>query len=193
MSEPGNKSMSKAYEIALGKLRHTLFELVLGVCSSTFISSEVGIWSQLWFGSTAGEQAGFRKERLCRDHIATLRIILVQSLEWSSPRLHDLRRQGIRQRRQWSVLGNISSLRYPWEVHHPYTEDLRQLQLQSHPQWGPFRTDWDYRETSRWHTVDPPNSGRCRLCWRCRSVLTQSSGHAFQANGDGNDLREGGS
>ena len=43
MSEPGNKSMNKAYEIALGKLRHTLFELVLGVCSSTFISSEVGI------------------------------------------------------------------------------------------------------------------------------------------------------
>ena len=31
------------------------------------------------------EQAGFRKERSCTDHIATLRIILEQSLEWNSP------------------------------------------------------------------------------------------------------------
>ena len=30
------------------------------------------------------EQAGFRKERSCTDHIATLRIILEQSLEWNS-------------------------------------------------------------------------------------------------------------
>ena len=31
------------------------------------------------------EQAGFRKERSCTDHIATLRIIVEQSLEWNSP------------------------------------------------------------------------------------------------------------
>jgi len=31
------------------------------------------------------EEAGFRKERSCTDHIATLRIILEQSLEWNSP------------------------------------------------------------------------------------------------------------
>ena len=31
------------------------------------------------------EQAGFRKERSGTDHIATLRIILGQSLEWNSP------------------------------------------------------------------------------------------------------------
>ena len=30
-------------------------------------------------------QAGFRKERSCRDQIATLRIILEQSIEWNSP------------------------------------------------------------------------------------------------------------
>ena len=31
------------------------------------------------------EQAGFRKERSCTDHIATLRIIIEQSIEWQSP------------------------------------------------------------------------------------------------------------
>ena len=31
------------------------------------------------------EQAGFRKERSCTDHIATLRVISKQSLEWISP------------------------------------------------------------------------------------------------------------
>ena len=31
------------------------------------------------------EQAGFRKERSCTDHIATLKIIVEQSLEWKSP------------------------------------------------------------------------------------------------------------
>ena len=31
------------------------------------------------------EQAGFQKERSCTDHIATLRIIVEQSLEWNSP------------------------------------------------------------------------------------------------------------
>ena len=31
------------------------------------------------------EQAGFRKERSCTDHIATLRVITEQSLEWNSP------------------------------------------------------------------------------------------------------------
>ena len=31
------------------------------------------------------EQAGFRKDRSCRDQIATLRIILEPSLEWNSP------------------------------------------------------------------------------------------------------------
>jgi len=31
------------------------------------------------------EQAGFRKDRSCADQIATLRIILEQSLEWNSP------------------------------------------------------------------------------------------------------------
>ncbi|KAL9952861.1 hypothetical protein ACROYT_G040182 [Oculina patagonica] len=31
------------------------------------------------------EQAGFRKDRSCTDQIATLRIILEQSLEWNSP------------------------------------------------------------------------------------------------------------
>ena len=30
-------------------------------------------------------QAGFRKNRSCTDQIATLRIILEQSLEWNSP------------------------------------------------------------------------------------------------------------
>ena len=31
------------------------------------------------------EQAGFRKDRSCIDHIATLRIIVEQTIEWSSP------------------------------------------------------------------------------------------------------------
>ena len=31
------------------------------------------------------EQAGFRNERPCTDHIATLRVIIEQSLEWNSP------------------------------------------------------------------------------------------------------------
>ena len=31
------------------------------------------------------EQAGFRKDRSCTDHIATLRIIIEQSLEWQTP------------------------------------------------------------------------------------------------------------
>ena len=31
------------------------------------------------------QQAGFRKERSCTDQIATLLIILEQSLEWNSP------------------------------------------------------------------------------------------------------------
>ena len=31
------------------------------------------------------EQAGFRQGRSCADHIATLRIIIEQSLEWQSP------------------------------------------------------------------------------------------------------------
>ena len=31
------------------------------------------------------EQAGFRKERSCTDHIAPLRIIVEQSLNWNSP------------------------------------------------------------------------------------------------------------
>ena len=31
------------------------------------------------------QQAGFRKERSCTDQIATLRIIVEQSLEWNSP------------------------------------------------------------------------------------------------------------
>ena len=31
------------------------------------------------------EQAGFRKDRFCIDQIATLRIIVEQSIEWSSP------------------------------------------------------------------------------------------------------------
>lgn len=69
--------------IALGKLRHTVFEFVLGVCSSTFIFSE---WEydpsyglvRLW-----DEQAGFRKER---SFTLPLRIILVESLEWNCTR-----------------------------------------------------------------------------------------------------------
>ena len=36
------------------------------------------------------EQAGFRKNRSCIDHITTLRIIVEQSLEWQSPRIHQL-------------------------------------------------------------------------------------------------------
>ena len=31
------------------------------------------------------EQAGFRQDRSCSDHIATTRIILEQSLEWQNP------------------------------------------------------------------------------------------------------------
>jgi len=31
------------------------------------------------------EQAGFRKDRLCIDQIATLRIIVEQAIEWSYP------------------------------------------------------------------------------------------------------------
>ena len=31
------------------------------------------------------EQAGFRKNKSCTDHIATLRIIIEQSIEWQSP------------------------------------------------------------------------------------------------------------
>ena len=31
------------------------------------------------------EQAGFRQDRSCTDHIATMRIIIEQSLEWQSP------------------------------------------------------------------------------------------------------------
>ena len=31
------------------------------------------------------EQTGFRKERSCTDHKATLRVIIEQSLEWNSP------------------------------------------------------------------------------------------------------------
>ena len=31
------------------------------------------------------EQAGLQKERSCTDHIATLRVIVEQSLEWNSP------------------------------------------------------------------------------------------------------------
>jgi len=31
------------------------------------------------------QQVGFRKNRSCTDQIATLRIILEQSLEWNSP------------------------------------------------------------------------------------------------------------
>ena len=31
-----------------------------------------------------GEQAGFRKDRSCTDQIATLRIVVEQSIEWSS-------------------------------------------------------------------------------------------------------------
>ena len=31
------------------------------------------------------EQVGFRKDRSCTDQIATLRIIVEQSIEWSSP------------------------------------------------------------------------------------------------------------
>jgi hypothetical protein len=31
------------------------------------------------------QQAGFRKERFCTDQIATMQIILKQSLEWNSP------------------------------------------------------------------------------------------------------------
>jgi len=30
-------------------------------------------------------QAGFRKDRSCTDHIATLRIIIEQSKEWQTP------------------------------------------------------------------------------------------------------------
>uniref|UniRef100_A0A183K5N7 Reverse transcriptase domain-containing protein n=1 Tax=Schistosoma curassoni TaxID=6186 RepID=A0A183K5N7_9TREM len=30
------------------------------------------------------QQAGFRKDRSCTDHIATLRIIVEQSIEWNS-------------------------------------------------------------------------------------------------------------
>ena len=42
-----------------------------------------------------------------------------------------------------SVAETITSLGHPWEVHPPFTEDLWQLQLQSHQQWSPFRTDRD--------------------------------------------------
>ncbi|VDP48940.1 unnamed protein product, partial [Schistosoma curassoni] len=31
------------------------------------------------------QQAGFRKDRSCTDRIATLRIIVEQSVEWNSP------------------------------------------------------------------------------------------------------------
>jgi hypothetical protein len=31
------------------------------------------------------EQAGFRQDRSCTDHIATVRIIIEQSLEWQTP------------------------------------------------------------------------------------------------------------
>jgi hypothetical protein len=31
------------------------------------------------------EQAGFRADRACRDHVATMRIIIEQSLEWQTP------------------------------------------------------------------------------------------------------------
>ena len=31
------------------------------------------------------EQAGFRQDRSCTDHIATMRIIIEQSLEWQTP------------------------------------------------------------------------------------------------------------
>ena len=31
------------------------------------------------------EQAGFRQDRSCTDHIATIRIIVEQSLEWQTP------------------------------------------------------------------------------------------------------------
>ena len=36
-------------------------------------------------GRLRDEQAGFRKERSCTHHIATLRIIVEHSLEWNSP------------------------------------------------------------------------------------------------------------
>ena len=38
------------------------------------------------------QQAGFRRNRSCADQIASLRIIVEQSLEWNSPPLHQLHR-----------------------------------------------------------------------------------------------------
>ena len=38
------------------------------------------------------QQAGFRRNRSCADQIASLRIIVEQSLEWLSPPLHQLHR-----------------------------------------------------------------------------------------------------
>ena len=35
--------------------------------------------------NTSNEQAGFRQNRSCTDQIATLRIIIEQSIEWNSP------------------------------------------------------------------------------------------------------------
>ena len=80
------------------------------------------------------EQAGFRQDRSCTDHIATLRIIIEQSLEWETPLYSvfvDFQKafDSVDRDVIWRLMQHYG---FPPLVHFHHTATVRQLQLPSH-------------------------------------------------------------
>ena len=136
------------------------------------------------------QQAGFRRNRSCADQIASLRIIVEQSLEWHSPPLHQLHRlwEGLRQCGQRDAVEAAEALWSPREDHrsHPLYLPWHELQDRSRlpavrkrrgQDWSPARVPAVTISLPSGHRLDHEDHHNRQMTWcschtstdRCRT------------------------
>lgn len=127
------------------------------------------------------DRAGFKSKRSCADQIASLRIIIEQSLEWKSPLYvnfidYEEAFDSVDRETLWKILR-----------HYGVPENL--ADAISLPPCYRLDSENCHSRQEEWNTVDTPDTTwRPRLCLWPGSPLTQPQSDAGQDNSPGNYL-----